>query len=50
MLEEGIRDHRHKCVAVKTLPGPSLEVIKAEFFFHLLVSLLTSPTYLDDRC
>jgi len=47
MLEERVSDHRHKRMAVKTLPGPSLEVIKAEFFFHLLVSLLTNPTCLD---
>src|SRR6476469_9858759 len=34
-------------VTVKALPGPSLEVVKTEFFFHLLVSLLADPTRLD---
>ena len=40
MLEEGVSDHRHERMTVKALPGPSLEVVKTEFFFHLLVSLL----------
>jgi len=31
MLEEGVSDHRHKCMAVKALPGSSLEVIETEF-------------------
>ena len=39
MLQEGVSDHRHQCMTVKAVPGPSLEVIKAEFFLHLLVSL-----------
>jgi hypothetical protein len=47
MLEEGVSDHRHKCMAVKALPGSSLEVIKTEFFFHLLVSLLANPSRLN---
>jgi hypothetical protein len=47
MLEEGIRDHRHERVAVKTLPGSALEVIETEFLFELLVSLLTNPSRLD---
>jgi hypothetical protein len=34
-------------MTVKALPGPSLEVVKTEFFFHLLVSLLADPTRLD---
>ena len=50
MLEEGVSDHCHERVTMKTLPGSSLEVIKAEFFFHLLVSLLTNPTCLDGCC
>jgi len=37
MLEEGIRDHRHERVAVKTLPRPALEVIETEFLFQLLM-------------
>src|ERR1700730_778268 len=36
MLEEGVSDHRHERMTVKALPGPSLEVVKTEFFFHLL--------------
>ena len=47
MLEEGVSDHRHKRMTVKALPGSSLEVIKTEFFFHLLVSLLANPSRLD---
>jgi len=47
MLKEGIRDHRHERMAVKTLPGPALEVIETEFLFQLLVSLLTNPSCLD---
>ena len=47
MLEEGIRDHRHEGVAVKTLPGPALEVIETKFLFQLLVSLLANPSRLD---
>jgi len=39
MLEKGVSDHRHERVTVKALPGSSLEMIKTEFFFHLLVSL-----------
>ena len=47
VLEEGVSDHRHERMTVKTLPGSSLEVIKAKFFFHLLVSLLAYPSRLD---
>ena len=50
MLEEGVSDHRHERMTVKALPGPSLEVVKTEFFFHLLVSLLADPTRLDGGC
>ena len=50
MLEEGVSDHRHKRMTVKALPGSPLEVIKTEFFFHLLVSLLANPTRLDGGC
>jgi hypothetical protein len=37
MLQEGVGDHGHQCVTMKTLPGSSLEVIKSEFFFQLLM-------------
>ena len=50
MLEEGVSDHRHERMTVQTLPGSSLEVVKNEFFFHLLVSLLADPTRLDGGC
>jgi hypothetical protein len=35
-------------VSVQALPGPFLEVIETEFFFHLLVGLLANPSCLDD--
>ena len=47
MLEEGVSDHRHERMAVKTLPGAALEVIEAELFFHLLMGLLADPSRLD---
>ena len=47
MLEEGVSDHRHERMTVKAVPGSSLEVIKTEFFFQLLVSLLANPSRLD---
>ena len=48
MLQEGVRDHYHERVSVQALPGPSLEVIETEFFFHLLVGLLANPSCLDN--
>src|SRR5215472_206097 len=50
MLEESVSNHRHQCMTMKALPGSSLEVVKTEFFFHLLVSLLANPTRLDGSC
>src|SRR6187431_3220067 len=47
MLEEGVSDHRHKRMTVKALPGSAFEVIKTEFFFQLLVSLLANPARLN---
>src|SRR5262249_61816432 len=32
----------------KALPGSALEVVEAEFFFHLLVGLFANPSCLDD--
>src|SRR5215207_4848220 len=49
ILEEGIRDHRHKRMTVEALPGSSLEVIETEFFFQLRMSLLANPSRLDGR-
>ena len=40
MLEEGVSDHRHERVTMKTLPGPPFEVVEAEFLFQLLMGLL----------
>jgi len=36
MLKEGVSDHCHERMSVKALPGSALEVVEAEFFFHLL--------------
>ena len=47
MLEECVSDHGHEGMTMEALPGSSLEVIETEFFFHLLVSLLTNPSRLD---
>jgi hypothetical protein len=47
MLEEGVGDHGHQCVTVQALPGSSLEVIKSEFLFQLLMGLLANPSRLD---
>ena len=47
MLEEGVGDHCHERVTVKALPGSSLEVIEAEFFFQLLMRLFADPSRLD---
>ena len=49
MLKKGVSDHRHECMTVKALPGSTLEVIEPEFFFELLMSLLTDPSRLDGR-
>ena len=44
MLEERVGDHGHECVTMKALPGSSLEVIKPEFLFQLLMGLFTNPS------
>jgi hypothetical protein len=44
MLQEGVGDHGHQCVTMKTLPGSFLEVIKSEFFFQLLMRLFANPS------
>ncbi len=40
VLEEGERDHCHEGMVVEAPPAAALEVVEAEFLFHLLVSLL----------
>jgi hypothetical protein len=47
MLEEGVSDHPHEGMTVKALPGSALEVIEAEFLFHLLMGLFADPSRLD---
>jgi hypothetical protein len=39
MLEECVSDHGHERMTMEALPGSSLEVIKPEFLFQLLMSL-----------
>jgi len=46
MLKEGVRDHCHERVSVKALPRSALEMVEAEFFFHLLVGVLANPSCL----
>ncbi len=50
MLEEGVGDHGHQRITMQALPGSALEVVKTEFFLHLLVSLFANPTRLDGGC
>jgi hypothetical protein len=33
MLEQGVGDHRHQCVAMQALPRATLEVVEVEFLF-----------------
>ena len=47
MLEKGVGDHDHQRMAMKSSPRATFEVIEAEFFLELLVSLLTDPARLD---
>src|SRR5262245_31360059 len=47
MLEVSVRDPRDESRPVPTLAGSSFEVVKTEFFFHLLLSLLANPSRLD---
>ena len=49
VLQEGEGDQHHQGVMVQPGPGPSLEVVEAEFFLHLLVRLLADPAGLDRR-
>ncbi len=34
MLEEGVSDHRHERMTMKTTPGPSFEMVEAKFLFQ----------------
>ena len=50
MLEKGVCNHRHQGMPMQPLPGSSLEVIEAQFLFHLLMRLFANPSGFDDRC
>ena len=50
VLQEGVGDHRHQRMAVKPLPASTLEVIKADLLFELLMRLLADPACLDGGC
>jgi hypothetical protein len=45
VLQEGESEHRHERMAVKTLPGSSLEVVEAESLFQLM-RMLANPSCL----
>ena len=47
MLEECVGDHGHECMTMEALPGSSLEVIKPEFLFQLLMGLFANPSRFD---
>lgn len=49
MLQECEGDHGHQRVAVEPRPGPTLEVVEAEFLLQLLVCLFAHSARLD-RC
>jgi hypothetical protein len=43
VLKKGQSDHHEHGMVVKAMPAPPFEVIKAEFFLHLLVALFADP-------
>ena len=47
MLQEGVGNHCHQGVAMKTLPRSPFEVIKSKLLLQLLMRLLTNLPYLD---
>jgi hypothetical protein len=47
MLKEGICDHCHERVTVKTVPGSSFEVVEAKLLFQLLMGLFADPSCFD---
>ncbi|WP_246733504.1 hypothetical protein [Methylobacterium sp. BTF04] len=50
VLQVGAGDACHHRVSMQPGPGPSLEVIEAEFFLELLVGLFADPARLDRAC
>ena len=47
MLEEGVGDHCHQYMTMKTLPRPPLEVVETKFLLELLMGLLADPPRLN---
>jgi hypothetical protein len=47
VLQEGVGDHGHQDVTMKTLPRSPLEVIKPKLLFQLLMRLFANPSCLD---
>jgi hypothetical protein len=47
VLQKGEAEHRHECMAGKTLPGSRFEVVEPKFLFELLMGLLADPSSLD---
>jgi len=47
MLQEGVSNHCHQDMAMKTLPRSPFEVIKSELLLQLLMRLLTNPSWLN---
>ena len=46
-LQEGMGDHRHQGVSVKTRPGPPLEMVEPQLLLELLMCLFADPSGLD---
>jgi hypothetical protein len=46
-LQIGLRDHGHQRVTMEAMPGPSFEVVEAQFFLELLMGLFADPSRLD---
>lgn len=44
VLQEGVGDHCHQGVTMKTLPGSPLEVIKPKLLFQLLMRMFANPS------
>jgi len=47
MLQDGVGDHCHESVTMKTLPGSPFKVIKPESLFQLLMGPFANPSCLD---
>lgn len=49
VLQEGVCNHSHQGVTMKTLPRSPFEVIESKLLFQLLMRLLANPSCLDGR-